>query len=47
MENTAIDEYLLLKKCGFAMENTPIDEYLLLKNAASSWKRHQLMKIFC
>ena len=31
MENTSIDENLLLKKCGFIMENTSIDEYLLLK----------------
>ena len=31
MENTSIDENLLLKKCGFIMETASIDEYLLLK----------------
>ena len=30
MENTSIDENLLLRKCDFMMENTSIDEYLLL-----------------
>ena len=30
MENTSIDENLLLRKCGFMMENTSIDEYLFL-----------------
>ena len=30
------------------MESTSIDEYLLLNgNVPSSWKTHQLMKIFC
>ena len=29
MENTSIDEYLLLKKSGFIMENTSVDEYPL------------------
>ena len=31
MENTSIDENILLKKCVFIMESTSIDEYLLLK----------------